>query len=314
MSDSDPVGTVGPWAREKLAALGAYLDFYTKVLKNQGHWVRSTTYVDAFAGAGRARLRRRVNTPAAEDLLAALEPPPVDVDAEEYIRGSPRVALDIANPFSRYVFIERDAGRATELEQLRQEYGERYHIGVHRGSAEEELEALLNAGLGQPGHLGVVFLDPFGMQTSWSTIERLAATKRIEVMINFTLGMAIQRLLVRSAEIPPGWRQSLDRFFGTPDWFGQAYDQGADMFGPKTLKLRDSGQRLLEWYRGRLRTAFGHVSTARLIRNTRGGHLYYLIWAGPHPKGLVGADYILSKGEKVNRAILRASAEDGGAR
>ncbi|MGG5819686.1 hypothetical protein [Falsiroseomonas sp. HW251] len=61
----------------------------------------------------------------------------------------------------------------------------------------------------------------------------------------------------------------------------QAYEESADLFGPKTRKLRDSGQRLLEWYRGRLEAAFGHVSPARLIRNTRGGHLYYLIWAGP---------------------------------
>jgi hypothetical protein len=50
MSDVDSSPTVGPWAREKLDALGAYLDFYTKVLKNQGHWVKSTTFVDAWYG------------------------------------------------------------------------------------------------------------------------------------------------------------------------------------------------------------------------------------------------------------------------
>lgn len=305
MKEPDQHDTVGPWAREKLSALGAYLDFYTKVLKNQRHWVRSTTFIDAFAGAGRAKLRRRASAPPADDLLAEVESPPIDAAAEEYIRGSPRVALDIANPFSRYVFIERDAGRATELGRLRQEYGERFHIDIRQGTADEELDTLLKGKLGRPGHLAVVFLDPFGMQISWSTIQRLAATKRIEVMINFTLGMAIQRLLVRSAEIPPNWRQTLDRFFGTPEWFDQAYETGTDLFGPKTLKLRDSGQRLLDWYRARLRTVFGHVSPARLIKNSRGGHLYYLIWAGPHPKGLDGAQYILSKGERVDRSNIQ---------
>jgi hypothetical protein len=77
MSDVDSSPTVGPWAREKLDARGAYLDFYTKVLKNQGHWVKSTTFVDAFAGAGRARLRRRSNGAAAESLLAELDPLPI---------------------------------------------------------------------------------------------------------------------------------------------------------------------------------------------------------------------------------------------
>jgi len=45
---------VGPWAKEKLDALARYLDFYTKVLKNQ-RW--RTIYLDAYAGGGRAVLR-----------------------------------------------------------------------------------------------------------------------------------------------------------------------------------------------------------------------------------------------------------------
>jgi hypothetical protein len=36
--------TVGPWAREKLDALGQYLNFYTTVLKKQGHWLRGTIF------------------------------------------------------------------------------------------------------------------------------------------------------------------------------------------------------------------------------------------------------------------------------
>jgi three-Cys-motif partner protein len=55
------IPTVGPWAREKLEALGRYLDFYTKVLKNQT-W--RTVYVDAFAGGGRAVVRREPQRPA----------------------------------------------------------------------------------------------------------------------------------------------------------------------------------------------------------------------------------------------------------
>jgi three-Cys-motif partner protein len=297
MSRGTPRDGVGPWAREKLDALGQYLDFYTKVLKNQ-HWCRGTIYVDAFAGTGRSKIRRRITVPIADDLLDALDLP-ADAEADEYVRGSPRVALDIANPFGRYVFIERDFRRAAELQQLIQEYGEGYRIEVRQGTAEEELDALLRGDLGKRGYRAVVFLDPFGMQLSWAMIERLAATKSIEVFINFTLGMAIQRLLVRSAEIPAGWRETLDRFFGSPDWFDQTYEESADLFGPKTQKQHGSGKRLLEWYRGRLRSAFGHVSPARLIRNTNGGHLYYLIWAGPHAKGLVGAQHILGKAESI---------------
>ncbi|HEY8564559.1 MAG TPA: hypothetical protein VIL65_03585 [Beijerinckiaceae bacterium] len=52
-----PKDGVGPWAREKLQALGEYLDFYTKVLKNQGRWCKGTIFVDAFAKPGRAKIR-----------------------------------------------------------------------------------------------------------------------------------------------------------------------------------------------------------------------------------------------------------------
>jgi hypothetical protein len=92
---------------------------------------------------------------------------------------------------------------------------------------------------------------------------------------------------------------SLDAFFGSPDWRGLAYQEEGDLFGPKVSKVSDSGMRLLKWYRGRLQTIFGHVSTARLIKNTRGNPLYYLVWAGPNATGLKGAEHILSQGEKL---------------
>lgn len=296
MSQGIADGTVGPWAREKLDALGAYLDFYTKVLKNQGTWCKSTTFVDAFAGAGTAKVRRKAAAQLSDNsLFAEIDPIVVDAEAEEFIRGSPRVALDVANAFSRYVFIESDPGRAAELELLRGEYGERRRIEVRQGAADEELTAILSGDFGRQGHLGVVFLDPFGMQLSWSVIERLAATNRIEVIVNFALDMAIQRVLMRSADMPAAWVATLNRFFGSHDWYEQAYEQRNDLFGSHVEKRADAGPRLLEWYRGRLKIAFGYVSPARLISNTRGNPLYHLIWAGPHKKGLQGAAYILGK-------------------
>ncbi len=300
MSQGIADGTVGPWAREKLDALGLYLDFYTKVLKNQGAWCKSTTFVDAFAGAGTARVRRKTVDQSSEiSLFEAIDPVSADNEAEELIRGSPRVALDILNPFSRYVFVERDPGRAAALAQLRAEYVHR-HIEVRQGTANEELDALLQDGLGSPGHLGVVFLDPFGMQLSWAIIERLAATRRIEVIINFALDMAIQRVLSRSGDLPEAWVAALDRFFGSREWESLAYKHSDGLFGPHVEKRNDAGPQILHWYRARLKTAFGHVSPAKLISNTRGNPLYHLIWAGPHKKGLQGADYILRKGKRGN--------------
>jgi three-Cys-motif partner protein len=295
-----PKDTVGPWAKEKLDALGEYLEFYTKVLKNQGHWLKGTIFVDAFAGPGKARVRTKGNPAAGlEASLFDEVEPPTNREAIEFLKGSPRVALDIQNPFTRYVFIERDPARAAELRALADEYGTGRKVSVREADAGAELQSILEANLDWSRYRAVVFLDPFGMHIPWSVVEALGRTRAIEVLVNFPLGMAIQRFLVRSGDIRVGWRETLNSFFGSPDWWEHAYEESEDLFGPKTLKLKDSGIRLLEWYRNRLKNAFGHVSPGRLIRNTQGGHLYYLVWAGPHKKGLDGAKYILSKGEKV---------------
>jgi hypothetical protein len=58
---------------------------------------------------------------------------------------------------------------------------------------------------------------------------------------------------------------------------------------------------LLAWYRSELEKTFGFVSQPRLIKNTRGGPLYYLLWAGPNEAGLKGANYIMKMGEKPAR-------------
>jgi three-Cys-motif partner protein len=284
--------SVGPWAKEKLDALGQYLNFYTTVLKKQGHWLKGTYFVDAFAGPGLSKIRK--TTKAASLFFPEEEP-----EQEEYLKGSPRVALEITNPFSAYLFIDSDKKRVAELETLKKDHVGTARIEVKKGDANDEIQNWLASDIDWRSHRGVVFLDPFGTQLSWATIEAIARTGALEVIINFPLGMAINRMLPKDGAVPDGWQMSLDTLFGSPDWRKIAYQEGHDLFGPKQRKAKDTSEKLLNWYRDRLKTLFGHVSTPRLIKNTRGNPLYYLIWAGPHPKGLEGANHILGKRSKA---------------
>lgn len=309
MSSKSSDDSVGPWAREKLGALGEYLNFYTTVLKNQSHWCRGTIYIDAFAGPGRSKVRQipKATNPQHENLFDEIVPMVEAVEeADEFLKGSPRVALDIKYPFSSYTFIERNPVRVAELHALAEEYGDKRRIVVKEGDASAELLAILSSKTDWRSYRGVVFVDPFGMHIPWSTLEALAKTTVFEVIINFPLGMAIQRFLVRTGDVPANWAATLDDFFGSPDWREHAYEAKEGLFGSSTTKQEDSGKRLLEWYLQRLKDAFGHVSPARLIRNTKGGHLYYLIWAGPHSKGLEGAKHILGKGDEVRAPRKKA--------
>jgi three-Cys-motif partner protein len=295
--------SVGPWAKDKLESLQRGLDYYTTRLKKQPYWQQ--VYVDAFAGPGLSTVRTKPREEAGEhfmtDMFAALdESDPVEEEVE-YLKGSPRVALDIPNPFDRYIFIEKDVKRLAELEALKAEYEGKRHIEVIAGDANEILLKVI-PDIKKRSHRVFAFLDPFGLHMPWSTIKALAKTGATEVMINFPMGMAIRRMMPTSGEMPRGWEISLTAFFGSPDWKRYAYEEVEDLMGRTVRKFADSEERLLEWYRGRLRQAFGHVSQAQLITNTRGGRLYYLVWAGPHPAGLAGADHILTGKHKGLKA------------
>jgi three-Cys-motif partner protein len=139
------------------------------------------------------------------------------------------------------------------------------------------------------------------MQVAWQTIEALAATKAIELFINFPVGMAIQRLLRRQVEkFTDAQRRRLDDYFGSPDWKGAVYQPEQTLFGgDDEQKVHRSGEKLVTWYRNRLGTLFSHVSRAALIRNTRRGHLYYLLLASHNAVGVKIANEILSAGELV---------------
>jgi three-Cys-motif partner protein len=109
---------VGPWAREKLNGLRAHLSAYMKILSK--HAPLKTVYVDAFAAAGRAVVRKKEHDDATIHLDLGDEAR--DKDSREVIDGSPRVALEIDPPFDQYVFIEMDERRLSELRGLETEY------------------------------------------------------------------------------------------------------------------------------------------------------------------------------------------------
>ncbi|MFN3859823.1 MAG: three-Cys-motif partner protein TcmP [Caulobacter sp.] len=301
-ADSPLEAEVGPWAREKLDALERYLDYYTKVLKNQSQW--QTIFLDAFAGGGRARIRGRKQSPSPEGGLDLGVASKIDAEQQEFILGSPRRSLEIANPFDSYIFIDADRTRIQMLRDLKAEYGDRRRITVREGTAASEVAWVLSKKPDPARHRGVAFLDPFGAHMEWQTVSALASTGVFEVLINLPLDMAINRLIKVNGQMPENWRAQLDAFFPV-GWWDEAYSTDPGLFlglpeGTNALeKRRDARARLLRFYMAHLKDAFGLVSQPKLIRNTKGHPLYYLLWAGSHPKGLQGANYVLAMGERL---------------
>jgi len=295
-------GTVGPWAEEKLNCLESYLDAYTKVFLNQ-NWCDGTIFIDAFAGAGQAPLRKSDSKAQSEQRLLFDEFSENYEDEDEltFVNGSPRVALGLKYMFGHYFFVEQNPERAKTLKELKEDYPSHQHIEVLRKDANEAIkdEILGRSSFNWKTFRGIAFLDPFGMQVGWDTLEAIASTKAIEIILNLPIGTTLQRLLPKSGSFSESKKQRLDEYFGSPDWYDVIYEKNQGLFGDEVNKASDSGKRLALWYKARLKKLFGLSSPARLIRNSQGGHLYYLIWAGHNKKGLEIASHILTQGEAV---------------
>ena len=287
--------TVGPWVARKLDALEKYLEFYTLALSKQKF---TRIYIDAFAGSCVSKVRGS---------SASVGPLLEDEDfeaADQFVLGSPLRALNVAHGFHRHYFFDLDPRRAETLRSLTEAFPGK-DIRVQVGDANPLIRELAK-GLHGWNTKGIAFLDPYGAHLEWATVEALAATKNIEVIINFPIAMAINRLIKRSGDVPENWSDQLNRCFGTEEWRNIAYTVETDLFGNEVpQKTGGVADRLLDLYMNRLNEIFPHVATPHLICNTRNGPLYYLIWAGPNKLGLKGADYILSQGKKVSRTRSR---------
>lgn len=238
---------VWPWVRDKLDALARYLDFYTKVLKNQT-W--RTVYLDAYAGGGRAVVRAEERSVLNGPNLFG-EEAPIDAEERELVDGSPRVALATANPFDRYIFVDPNPHRVAELNALKAEYGAARTIDVLPSTAAEGIASMTAQPISRRTHRGVAFLDPCGAKLDWASIQKLADTGLFEVVVNFVLSMALQRMLPNSGEVPDGWTVRLDSYFGSRAWFEEVYqERSSGLFASSGYEKRpDYSERLLELYR-----------------------------------------------------------------
>jgi three-Cys-motif partner protein len=71
-------------------------------------------------------------------------------------------------------------------------------IQIRPGDANVEIQELCKKDWSS--HRAVLFLDPYGMQVEWKTIEAIAATKAIDLWLLFPLGIGVNRLLTKGVQ------------------------------------------------------------------------------------------------------------------
>jgi three-Cys-motif partner protein len=257
---------IGPWSEDKLELLRKYLHAYTLIMRGQDWCRNGYHYIDAFAGTGKPRAR----------------------DEERYIDGSPRVALTVRYPFHSYTFIEKTPWRVRRLRELQTEFPQR-DIRIYEGDCNQLITTEITPRIRyERFNRGLIFLDPFGMDTEWSTIEQIAETRALEVFVNFP-AMALNRTVLPNDPyaLTEAQIERMNRFWGSTEWRGDIYEQVSTLFGPVEMKARrTTGQRLGQLFKQRLEEIFPCVTEPLVMANSRNAPLYCLILAGHNETGV----------------------------
>lgn len=274
----------GDWTEDKLRRVGEYFERYNIALKNQPF---SREYIDAFAGTGYREVR---DVGSGKGLMF---PGLAEPDVQGFLDGSARKALKVEPGFDRFTFIEKDPSKVQELEKLRDEFHAK-DIRIECGDANERVQAICRESWNR--RRAVLFLDPFGMQVSWKTLEAVARTKCIDVWLLFPLGVAISRLLRRDGEIEEPLRQRLNFIFGDESWFDAFYQEPAPNKSGQRRLFDDIPEPDYPWkadfsviedyFRMRLRSIFAGVAENSVrLKNSKNIPLYLLFFMAGNKKG-----------------------------
>jgi len=168
----------GDWTTRKLEVLARYLRSYTTALKDKPTAANPfrKAFIDAFAGTGYREARRDEKKLATtQDLLF---PDFAGQEPQSLLDGSARIALQAEPRFDKYIFIERDQKRCAHLQELKTEFPDlAVDIEIRQGEANEQIQEL--CAKDWSSHRAVLFLDTYGMQVEWRTIEAVAQTKAL---------------------------------------------------------------------------------------------------------------------------------------
>jgi three-Cys-motif partner protein len=246
--DGLPAEEVGAWAIEKHNYLRRYLDISGATRKKfLGPKKAGATFIDLFAGTGRARIR----------------------ETGQWIDGSAVSAWKISQErsaiFSEILVADIDQERRRAcVERLRRAGAP---VRELKGSAVEAAKETIT--IVNPYGLHFAFLDPYNLgDLDFSIIQTLSQLKRIDMLIHVSV-MDLQRNLKRNVAsvdgpfdtFAPGWRNSVNINMSQSEVRRLVFDYWRDQV---------SG------------LGAGTANDVRLITGEKNQRLYWLLLAAKH--------------------------------
>jgi three-Cys-motif partner protein len=283
-------GWGGPWTEKKLNAFSKYVRAYLTIMKKHPYW--KTIYFDGFAGSGD---RKAEQTDLAVQLQITSEEAGVYKGAAERMM---RLPDDLSFDFFYFVDANEDALKQLEskLKEIPEADGKK--LAFRSGDANHWLIELSKT-LKNPNYAALVFLDPFGMQINWESIESFRGT-RSDVWILIPTGVIVNRLLDKKAELK--YSAKLQSFFGIPEEEIREkfylVESKQTLFGEEEIvtKVAKPIEKIAKLYVQRLKTIWTHVTEEPLrLNNTRGTPIFHFVFASNNKNAAKIAKQIIQK-------------------
>lgn len=254
--DNLPLRCIGRWSKDKLYYLSRYMNAFNTATKR--HW-RNRVFIDLFAGPGKCIIR----------------------DSGEMVHGSTLVALEQKVPFTHVISVDINSDAISALEKRGKAYESKTKLKAFQADCNSIVDWIRDEI--DSSYLALALIDPTSMQIKFSTIKKLTAGLRMDLIINYPLH-AINRAYVDALR---GNDRVFNDYFGTSKWKG------------KVLQLRDLhnvATRLLPFYKEQLgRIEYRIIedldiytpfeSDEILVKGPRNIPLYYLFLASKNPLG-----------------------------
>ncbi len=285
--------------RRKLETVQRYLQAYTTALKRQSC---NLLYVDACAGSGSSMPKMGMEKEHPDQTyLDGLSRRVVDTDG--IIVGSALRALSVNPPFHRYLLNDVKEANVNAL---------RSHIESDHADFKERVTLTrldANAMLVELCHSenwretrAVVFIDPFGLQIDYSTLQMLGSTQAIDLWYLVPV-FAMYRQISGEGQINPDGGPRVDAALGTADWRKLAVveEQSHDLFNQPQFRSKRAVN--IAWFEQVAHQRIGAAFGGRVLKETlplgRNGIQEFSLmfaWANPSEKAKLAA--------KLAKAVL----------
>jgi three-Cys-motif partner protein len=289
----------GTWTQDKIDILvkyaRAYLIIMNKMREKYPQW--QLLYFDGFAGSGLIGGKKDDEKTRKAIIGAALR----------------IVQLYEPRPFDMYYFVEMDPEKCKALKNAMSTLPQRNKVNIATFDCNEKMIRLAEW-LSRPKNKHfktLAYIDPFGMQLNWSSINAISKHS-VDVWILVPTGIGANRILPKNYDkLVAGWKERLSSFLGMDEqeiveyFYSRSTEQ--TLFGEIEVvtKQEKAIERCAELYAKRLGQIFEYVSDRLALKNSAGFTMFHYLMVSNNKTAVnIANDIIKTYTTKQNGSII----------